>query len=125
METQITEQTQPLIEVELSSPQATSCVCLWDRQSRTRTNAALVPTPVVSLVQLPMMGVWSEGRQYAALDWPKGAVKVAVRATCCFRPESTELARQSKRLVEYTRGLGSQVFRIQSQREGVHGPVYW
>lgn len=69
--------------------------------------------PVVSLMQLPMMGLWSEGRQYAALNWPKGAVMVAVRVTRCFRPETMELARQPKRLVEDIRGLGSRVDRFQ------------
>ena len=121
----MTEQTQPLIDVVLLSPQATSCLCLRDRQSRTRTSAALVPMPMASLVQLPMMGLWSEGRQYAAFDWPKSAVKVAVRAARCFRSGTMELARQSKQLIEDTRGLGLQVGRFQLQREGVHGSVCW
>jgi hypothetical protein len=39
-----------------------------------------------SLEQLPMMQAWSEGREYAVLDWPIGTVEA------CFRPEAIELA---------------------------------
>lgn len=42
------------------------------------------------------MGVWSESRQNAARDWPKGAVKVAVRGISYFRPETIELSRKTK-----------------------------
>lgn len=53
------KQAQALIGVEMLSPQATRCQ--WDRQLKIRASAGVVPMQMVSLVQLPMVGVWSEG----------------------------------------------------------------